>query len=142
MRDALLDPKTVDRLKAVRRYVESMDAEFPPEPLESDISGPIYGRVRSQRGKGWSSQILVSLVAIVKHCCIRSILTSVLTFISQLNGSLEYWKRRHFSTISWSAVEMLYSERQMKWFEADMDVPKHENTSIGKKEIADAKAKA
>ena len=46
MRDALLDPLTVERLKAVRKYVDSMDAEFPPEPLESDISGPIYGRVR------------------------------------------------------------------------------------------------
>jgi hypothetical protein len=38
-------------------------------------------------------------------------------------GSLEYWKRRHFSSVSWSAVEMLYSERQMAWFRGDMDVP-------------------
>ena len=42
----------------------------------------------------------------------------------QLKGNLEYWKRRHFSTVSWSAVEMLYSERQMKWFKQDMDVPR------------------
>ena len=46
VRDALLDPLTVERLKAVRRYVDSVDAEFPPEPLESEVSGPIYGRVR------------------------------------------------------------------------------------------------
>jgi len=41
----LLDPLTVDRLKAVRKYVESVDAEFPPEPLESEVSGPMYGYV-------------------------------------------------------------------------------------------------
>jgi hypothetical protein len=44
----------------------------------------------------------------------------------QLKGNLEYWKRRHFSTVSWSAVEMLYSERQLKWFKQDMDVPRLE----------------
>ena len=45
VRDALLDPLTVERLKAVRQFVEKDDGEFPPEPLASDISGPIYGQV-------------------------------------------------------------------------------------------------
>jgi hypothetical protein len=59
-------------------------AAFPPAPLSSEVSGPVYGNA---------------------------------------GGSLEYWKRRHFSSVSWSAVEMLYSERQMAWFRGDMDVP-------------------
>ena len=57
------------------------------------------------------------LPSFLHRCCCSS---------SQLTGSLEYWKRRHFSTISWSAVEMLYSERQLKWFKQDMDVPRWE----------------
>ena len=49
VRDALLDPLTVERLKAVRQFVEKDDGEFPTEPLASDISGPIYGQVRGIR---------------------------------------------------------------------------------------------
>lgn len=98
VRDALMDPATVERLKAVRAYVERDDAAFPPQPLESEVSGPLYGEV---------------------------------------NGTLDFWKRRHFSTISWSAAEMLYSKRQYDWFKDDMDVPRDEDSSQGKKGAAE-----
>jgi len=103
VRDALLDPETVQRLSAVRRYVEDMKAEFPPAPLEAEISGPLYGEV---------------------------------------SGSLEYWKRRVFSNISWSAVEMLYTQRQLNYFKQDMDVPRFEDTSRGKKAKKEKEAAA
>jgi hypothetical protein len=103
VRDALLDPEVRDRLVGVRRYVEGgAEAPFPPEPTQSEISGPMLG---------------------------------------QLSGSLEYWKRRHFRTVSWSGAEMLFSERQMKWFRQDMDLPKDEDTSQGKKSKKEAEEK-
>lgn len=50
-----------------------------------------------------------------------------------MGGTLEFWKQRRFRTVSWSAAEMLYTERQMKWFRGDMDIPKYEDTSQGRK---------
>ena len=64
VRDILLDPRTLERIAAVRRYVEDATAEagsgasgdsasgarqrsapFPPEPLAEDVPQPVYGAV-------------------------------------------------------------------------------------------------
>jgi len=45
VRDALLDPETVERLQAVRRWVEQPGAPFPPAPLDKDVPRPSYGTV-------------------------------------------------------------------------------------------------
>ncbi len=45
--DTLLHPETVERLAAVRKFVEtqSLDAPFPPQPDLDAVPGPLYGRV-------------------------------------------------------------------------------------------------
>lgn len=83
--ESLLDPATVDRLKAVRRYVEDPAGDFPPQPSMSDLPVPLYG------------------------------------YTSEM--ALEWWKTRHISSISFRASDMLYSERQAKYYEQDMDLP-------------------
>lgn len=45
VRDALMDPATAQRLKAVRQYAERDDAPFPPQPVEAEVSGPLLGEV-------------------------------------------------------------------------------------------------
>lgn len=75
----------MERLTAVRRFVEEEGAPFPPAPLADTIGGPLYG---------------------------------------DINVPLEWWKQRRVNSISWSAAEMLFTERQMKHFAVDMDQPK------------------
>lgn len=81
----MLDPATVDRLKAVRRYVEDPNGEFPPQPNASDLPIPLYGYTTEM--------------------------------------ALEWWKTRQISNISFRAIDMLFNERQMKYYEQDMDLP-------------------
>jgi hypothetical protein len=71
VRDALLDPRTLERVRAVRRYVEDATADygqgasgdspegarrgsapFPPEPLAEDVPQPVYGAVWAPL-EGW-----------------------------------------------------------------------------------------
>ncbi|GLI69609.1 hypothetical protein VaNZ11_014276 [Volvox africanus] len=110
VRDALLHPQTRERLKAVRRWAEDPDGEFPPPPVterEAEAmgpDGPLYGR---------------------------------------LGLNLEWWSNRRSDAISWSAMEMLFNERQRKYFAEDADLPRDEDTSEGrKKKAAAASAKA
>jgi hypothetical protein len=44
--------------------------------------------------------------------------------VLQVSSGLEFWQRRHISTISWSAMEMLYSERQQQLYAQDADLPR------------------
>jgi cell division protease FtsH len=83
--DALLDPETVERLAALRKYVEQPDGAFPPPPLAKDVPLPIYG---------------------ISHM------------------GLEAWKQRRINVITWSAMEMLYTDRQKKMYREDMDMPR------------------
>ena len=85
MRDSILDPETVKRLTAVRKFVEKSDAPFPPAPLQQEVPRPLYGGVHMD---------------------------------------LEWWKQRHINVITWSAIEMLYTESQLKHYREDMDVPR------------------
>lgn len=85
MVDALIDPDTLDRIKAVREYVEKPDGAFPPPPLAQNVPGPIYGAVHM---------------------------------------NLDWWKQRRINVITWNAIDMLYSERQLKYYREDMDVPR------------------
>lgn len=101
VRDALLDPQTVERLQAVRKYVENADAPFPPRPAAANVPQPLYGAV---------------------------------------SMDLEFWKQRRINVITWNAVDMLFSERQLKHYRDDMDVPRYEDTSQGKKKAAELAA--
>lgn len=49
VRDALLDGESVQRLQAMRRWVEQPDAPFPPRPLAKDVPLPLGGEVRAAR---------------------------------------------------------------------------------------------
>ncbi len=42
----------------------------------------------------------------------------------QVVGDLEYWKQRPINVISWSAMEMLFNERQLKYYRQDADLPR------------------
>lgn len=46
VREALLHPETVERLTAVRKWVERPDGAFPPAPLDKDVPTPVYGAPR------------------------------------------------------------------------------------------------
>lgn len=35
------------------------------------------------------------------------------------------WQKRNTEVISWSAMELLYNERQMKYFAQDADMPRY-----------------
>jgi hypothetical protein len=37
--------------------------------------------------------------------------------------ALEWWKTRHISNISFRAIDMLYNERQVGYYQQDMDLP-------------------
>lgn len=101
VRDALLDPRTLERVKAVRRYVEDVTADygqgasgdspegarrgsapFPPEPLAEDVPQPVYGAV-------WAP--------------------------------LEGWVRRARSEgpVTTQALDLLFTERQRQLYAAD-----------------------
>ncbi len=41
-----------------------------------------------------------------------------------MSGNLEYWKQRQINVVSWSAMEMLYNERQLRYFKQDADLPR------------------
>lgn len=101
VRDSLLHPETVERIKAIRRYVEDVNSPFPPAPLDSEVPRPIYG---------------------------------------QIQMDLEWWKQRKINSITWSAIDMLYSERQLKYYRQDMDVPKLEDTSAYKEKESKSQA--
>ena len=47
MRQRLLDPRTTERLKAIRKYVESANesGDFPPAPPGDSLHTPVYGAV-------------------------------------------------------------------------------------------------
>jgi cell division protease FtsH len=100
VRDILLDPRTLERIKAVRRYVEDTTADygmgasgdsregasrgsapFPPEPLAEDVPQPVYGAV-------WAP--------------------------------LEGWVRRaRRSVVTMDALDLLFTDRQKQLYEAD-----------------------
>lgn len=46
--ESLLQPSTVERLKAIRRFVESQEGEFPPAPSAADLPVPVYGYTKQQ----------------------------------------------------------------------------------------------
>eukprot|EP00798_Chlamydomonas_sp_ICE-L_P009428 gene9428-4069_t len=96
VREALLDPETVERLMAVRRFVEDDTAEFPPAPLESAVSGPLYGQSAVSR-----------------------------PLYGQINGNLSFWMRRQVNTITTTAVDLLMSERELAAYSEDMDIPRN-----------------
>jgi hypothetical protein len=48
--EALLDPATVQRIKAVRQFVEQPDGSFPPPPLASELPQPLYGEFSQPPG--------------------------------------------------------------------------------------------
>lgn len=83
--ESLLQPATLERLKAIRRYVEQQDGEFPPAPTAVDVPVPLYGYTRLQ--------------------------------------ALEWWKPRQIDDITFRAIEMLYSPRQLMYYWNDMDLP-------------------
>ena len=86
VRDALLHPETLERLQAVRRWVESPNGTFPPRPSLPELPlPPVYG---------WRKP------------------------------ELEWWKQRKFSRVTWRALEMLYTPRQMELYGEDSDVPR------------------
>ncbi|EFJ40530.1 hypothetical protein VOLCADRAFT_121711 [Volvox carteri f. nagariensis] len=107
VRDALLHPHTRERLRAVRRWAEDPEGEFPPAPVTDREAaamgpeGPLYGR---------------------------------------LALDLEWWRSRRSNAISWSAMELLFNERQRKYFAEDADLPRDEDTSEGRKRAAAAAA--
>lgn len=37
--------------------------------------------------------------------------------------ALEWWKTRNISSIGYRAISMLYNERQLKYYQSDMDLP-------------------
>jgi hypothetical protein len=41
-----------------------------------------------------------------------------------VSGSLEAWKQRQRNQISWNAIEMLYTPRQLKHYQQDADLPR------------------
>jgi len=84
IQEALLDPETVNRLQAVRRWVEQPGAPFPPPPPAKDIPTPSYGTTAD---------------------------------------SLDAWRQRNVNVITWSAVDMLYNQRQRRYFAQDADLP-------------------
>jgi len=43
-------------------------------------------------------------------------------------GTLEYWQPRQRTELSWSAMEMVYNERQLHHFREDADMPADEDT--------------
>jgi cell division protease FtsH len=99
-RDILLDARTLERIRAVRRYVEDATAElgpgasgdsrsgaergsapFPPEPLAEDVPQPVYGAV-------WAP--------------------------------LEAWVRRaRRGVATMEALDLLFTERQKELYAAD-----------------------
>lgn len=83
--DSLLHPATLERLQAIRRYVEQEDGVFPPAPTTADLPVPIYGYTKQQ--------------------------------------ALEWWKPRAIDNISFRAIEMLYTPRQLMYYWNDMDLP-------------------
>lgn len=52
--------------------------------------------------------------------------------------SLEFWKQRRIDVVTWTAVDMLFNKRQMELFKDDMDVPRPEDTSLGRQRAAAA----
>jgi hypothetical protein len=46
--ESLLQPATLDRLQAIRRYVEQPDGDFPPPPTAAELPVPIYGYTKQQ----------------------------------------------------------------------------------------------
>lgn len=85
MVEALLDPSTVERLEAVRRFVEDPQGAFPPAPLGKEVPQPVY---------------------------------------AALPMGLDAWKQRRISVITWSAMDMLYSQRQIELYKEDADLPR------------------
>ncbi|WIA18809.1 hypothetical protein OEZ85_003491 [Tetradesmus obliquus] len=59
--ESLLDPATVDRLKAVRAYVEQPDGAFPPPPLSSDLAVPLYGYTKEMALEWWKTRHISSI---------------------------------------------------------------------------------
>lgn len=63
MREALLHPETVDRLKAVRRFVETPGAAFPPAPGAAEgvqVPPPVCGWI--PMGLEWWKQRRINVV--------------------------------------------------------------------------------
>lgn len=46
--ESLLQPATVQRLEAIRRYVDKEDGEFPPAPTAAELPVPVYGYTTQQ----------------------------------------------------------------------------------------------
>lgn len=46
--ESLLHPSTLERLQAIRRYVEQPDGEFPPAPTTAHLPVPLYGYTKQQ----------------------------------------------------------------------------------------------
>ncbi len=42
---------------------------------------------------------------------------------TQTADSLDAWRRRHINVITWSAVDMLYNQRQQRYYGQDADLP-------------------
>jgi len=54
----------------------------------------------------------------------------------QVDGPLSSWQPRADRTVSWSAMEMLFTRRQLKYFKQDADTPRDEDSSQYKKRQA------
>lgn len=115
VREALMDPATSSRLRAVRRWAEAetdpstgTPAPFPPNPMpEEDLApmrpgGPLYNNLALDFG--WWAQ-------------------------PQPDGPAT---GPGSGVISWSAMDMLFTERQKKLYAQDADIPKYEDTSVGR----------
>lgn len=66
MVEALLSPETVERLRAVRRYVESPTpdgAPFPPPPSPGDLPLPLYGYTTESALQWWQTRHISSVGA-------------------------------------------------------------------------------
>jgi hypothetical protein len=47
--ESLLQPATIARLRAIRRYVEQPGGSFPPPPTTDDLPVPLYGYTERQQ---------------------------------------------------------------------------------------------
>jgi hypothetical protein len=64
--EALLRPETVERLRAVRRYVESPTpdgAPFPPPPTPGELPVPLYGYTTESALQWWQTRHISSVGA-------------------------------------------------------------------------------
>ncbi|GFR40632.1 hypothetical protein Agub_g1214 [Astrephomene gubernaculifera] len=132
VRDALLHPETRQRLLAVRRWVT---AGVEGAAADSKEQQPQQEATAAAADAPFPPPPLDEVRAAEER------------FGGPMYGALaldlDWWVRRPpAQQLSWSAMELLFDERQRRYFAEDADLPRDEDTTQGRKRAAEAKAAA